>query len=393
MSAADQVITLGCRLNLAESEAIRAMLASAPGQTVVVNSCAVTAEAVRQSRRAVRRLRRDHPDARLVVTGCAATIEPEAFAAMGEVDAVVANPVKLMPASWQAVATPSAASAHHTRAFVPVQNGCDHACTFCIIPTGRGASVSSTVADVLQRIGAHLAHGVNEVVLTGVDVTGWGADLPDTPRLGDLVAAILRAFPALPRLRLSSLDGVEIDDHLFEIITGEPRVMPHVHLSLQSGDDMVLKRMKRRHSRAQAITLVERLVARRPDIAIGADLIAGFPTETDAMHANNVSLIAAARIVLGHIFPFSPRPGTPAARMPQVDPVLVRERAAEVRTAAAGQRAVWLRSLLGGPREVLAERDGTGHSGEFAPYRLPPGTAAGSLVTVTPTEITEGLLA
>jgi len=393
MSAADQVITLGCRLNLAESEAIRAMLASAPGQTVVVNSCAVTAEAVRQSRRAVRRLRRDHPDARLVVTGCAATIEPDAFAAMGEVDAVVANPAKLMPASWQAIAAPSAASAHHTRAFVPVQNGCDHACTFCIIPTGRGASVSSTVADVLLRIGAHLAHGVNEVVLTGVDVTGWGADLPDTPRLGDLVAAILRAFPALPRLRLSSLDGVEIDDHLFEIITGEPRVMPHVHLSLQSGDDMVLKRMKRRHSRAQAIALVERLVARRPDIAIGADLIAGFPTETEAMHANNVSLIAAARIVHGHIFPYSPRPGTPAARMPQVDPVLVRERAAEVRAAVASQRAAWLQTLLGHPREVLAERDGTGHSGEFAPYRLPPGTAAGSLVTVTPTAITEGLLA
>jgi len=393
MSAADQVITLGCRLNLAESEAIRAMLASAPGQTVVVNSCAVTAEAVRQSRRAVRRLRRDHPDARLVVTGCAATIEPDAFAAMGEVDAVVANPAKLMPASWQAIAAPSAASAHHTRAFVPVQNGCDHACTFCIIPTGRGASVSSTVADVLLRIGAHLAHGVNEVVLTGVDVTGWGADLPDTPRLGDLVAAILRAFPALPRLRLSSLDGVEIDDHLFEIITGEPRVMPHVHLSLQSGDDMVLKRMKRRHSRAQAIALVERLVACRPDIAIGADLIAGFPTETEAMHANNVSLIAAARIVHGHIFPYSPRPGTPAARMPQVDPVLVRERAAEVRAAVASQRAAWLQTLLGHPREVLAERDGTGHSGEFAPYRLPPGTAAGSLVTVTPTAITEGLLA
>lgn len=397
-STLDDVVTLGCRLNLAESEAIRAMLAGAAGRTVVVNSCAVTAEAVRQSRRAVRRLRRAHPDARLVVTGCAATIEPDTFAAMGEVDAVVPNPAKLTPQSWLAPAadlspSPHHASMHHTRAFVPVQTGCDHACTFCIIPAGRGAGVSSPVGDVIRRIAAHLAHGVNEVVLTGVDVTGWGADLPDTPRLGDLVAAILVAFPTLPRLRLSSLDGVEIDDALFEILTGEARVMPHVHLSLQSGDDMVLKRMKRRHSRAQAIDLVERLVARRPEIAIGADLIAGFPTETDAMHANNLSLIAAARIVHGHIFPYSPRPGTPAARMPQVDPVLVRARAGALRAAVADQRAAWLRTLVGHPREVLAERDGTGHSGEFAPYRLPPGTAAGSLVTMTPRTITEGLLA
>jgi len=395
MSMPDDVITLGCRLNLAESEAIRAMLAGAPGHTVVVNSCAVTAEAVRQSRRAVRRLRRAHPDARLVVTGCAATITPDDFAAMAEVDAVVPNPAKLSPRSWQAPDAPAAGapSAQHTRAFVPVQNGCDHACTFCIIPSGRGASVSSPVADVLRRIAAHLAHDVNEVVLTGVDVTGWGADLPDNPRLGDLVAAILAAFPALPRLRLSSLDGVEIDDHLFEILTGEARVMPHVHLSLQSGDDMVLKRMKRRHSRAQAIDLVERLLARRPDIAIGADLIAGFPTETPAMHAHNLDLIAAARIVHGHIFPYSPRPGTPAARMPQVDPVLVRERAGELRAAVAAGRAAWLKTLLGKPRTVLAERDGTGHSGEFAPYRLPPGTAAGSLVTLTARTISEGLLA
>jgi threonylcarbamoyladenosine tRNA methylthiotransferase MtaB len=394
MTAPDDVITLGCRLNLAESEAIRAMLAGAPDHTVVVNTCAVTAEAVRQSRRAVRRLRRAHPDARLVVTGCAATITPDDFAAMAEVDAVVPNPAKLSPRSWQAAdATVIAApSTQHTRAFVPVQNGCDHACTFCIIPSGRGASVSSPVADVLRRIAAHLAHGVHEVVLTGVDVTGWGADLADTPRLGDLVAAILVAFPALPRLRLSSLDGVEIDDHLFEILTGEDRVMPHVHLSLQSGDDMVLKRMKRRHSRAQAIDLVERLLARRPDIAIGADLIAGFPTETDAMHANNLDLITAAQIVHGHIFPYSPRPGTPAARMPQVDPVVVRDRAAQLRAAVATSRATWLKTLLGTPRVVLAERDGTGHSGEFAPYRLPPGTVAGSLVTLTPRTITEGLL-
>jgi threonylcarbamoyladenosine tRNA methylthiotransferase MtaB len=245
---------------------------------------------------------------------------------------------------------------------------------------------------VLRRIAAHLAHGVNEVVLTGVDVTGWGADLPIPARLGDLVAAILVAFPALPRLRLSSLDGVEIDPALFDILTGEVRVMPHLHLSLQSGDDMVLKRMKRRHSRAQAIDLVERLLARRPDIAFGADLIAGFPTETETMHANNLSIIAECRIVHGHIFPYSPRPGTPAARMPQVDPVLVRARAAQLRAAVAAQRAAWLQTLVAKPRVVLAERDGTGHSAEFAPYRLPAGTVAGSLVTITPTGIIEGLL-
>ena len=390
---ANSVVTLGCRLNLAESEAIRALLAHAPGQTVVVNSCAVTAEAVRQSRRTVRRLRREHPDARVVVTGCAATITPDAFAAMPEVDAVIANADKLLPASWQARPLPGdALPVRHTRAFVPVQNGCDHACTFCIIPAGRGASVSSPVADVLTRIAAHLDHGVNEVVLTGVDVTGWGADLPDSPRLGDLVAAILRAFPALPRLRLSSLDGVEIDPLLFDILTGEARVMPHVHLSLQAGDDLVLKRMKRRHSRAQALDLIARLIARRPDIAIGADLIAGFPTETDAMHECSLSLIAAANIVHGHIFPYSPRPGTPAARMPQVDPATVRARAARLRAAVADQRAVWLTGLIGQPREVLAERDGTGHSGEFAPYRLPPGTVPGTLVTLTPRAVSEGLL-
>ncbi|WP_353227587.1 MiaB/RimO family radical SAM methylthiotransferase [Novosphingobium sp.] len=393
------VVTLGCRLNLAESESIRAMLADAPDATVVVNTCAVTAEAVRQSRRAVRRLRRDHPAARLVVTGCAATITPDDFAAMPEVDAVVANPAKLLPRSWQAAPAPvvQPASAQHTRAFVPVQNGCDHACTFCIIPAGRGASVSSPVDDVVRRIAAHLDHGVNEVVLTGVDVTGWGADLADgarpSPRLGDLVAAILRAFPALPRLRLSSLDGVEIDDQLFDIVTGEPRVMPHIHLSLQAGDDMVLKRMKRRHTRAQAIGLIDRMLARRPEIAIGADVIAGFPTETEAMHANNLALITDARIVHGHIFPYSPRPGTPAARMPQVDPVVVRARAAQLRERVAQNRAAWLQTLVGLPREVLAERDGTGHSGEFAPYRLPAGTVPGTLVTLTPTTIDEGLLA
>jgi threonylcarbamoyladenosine tRNA methylthiotransferase MtaB len=391
-----QVVTLGCRLNLAESESIRGFLAGDP-DTVVVNSCAVTAEAVRSSRKAIRQLRKQRPDARLLVTGCAATIEAEAFAAMPEVDGVVPNGVKLSRSQYLRPsdggdAEPHSAAPAHTRAFVPVQTGCDHACTFCIIPQGRGASVSAPVADVLRAVEAHLAAGTKEVVLTGVDVTGWGADLRAAPRLGALVEAILLAFPALPRLRLSSLDGVEIDEQLFDLITGEPRVMPHLHLSLQSGDDMVLKRMKRRHSRADAVRLVQRLHDARPDIAFGADLIAGFPTEDAAMHANNVCIVRECRVVHGHVFPYSPRPGTPAARMPQVDPVLVRERAAEVRAAVTEQRTRWLTGLIGQSREVLAERDGTGHSGDFASYRLPPGTAPGSLVTLTPTRIEEGLL-
>ncbi len=407
------MVTLGCRLNLAESETIRALIAGSERPVVVVNSCAVTAEAVRQSRRAVRRLRAAHPGARLLVTGCAATIAPHDFTAMPEVDGVVMNPAKLDPAQWQTRADPASApqaegpqadvlqpdvlkaetpKTRHTRAFVPVQTGCDHACTFCIIPQGRGASVSLAAADVLRAAEAHLAAGAREIVLTGVDVTSWGGDLPGAPRLGALVAAILRAFPALPRLRLSSLDGIEIDEQLFELITGEARVMPHVHLSLQSGDDLILKRMKRRHSRAQAIALTERLRAARPEIAIGADLIAGFPTEDADMHAQNVAIVRACGVVHGHVFPYSPRPGTPAARMPQVPPPVVRARAAEVRAAVAAERARWLEGLIGAPREVLAERDGTGHSGDFAAYRLPPGTQPGQLVTLTPTRISEGLL-
>ncbi len=396
----ETVVTLGCRLNLAESETIRGLSAGTERRTVVVNSCAVTAEAVRQSRRAVRRLRAAHPDARLLVTGCAATISPDDFTAMAEVDVVVANAAKLDPAAWLAMPeraalpppTRPASAARHTRAFVPVQTGCDHACTFCIIPAGRGKSLSQPIAEVLRAVERHLASGTREVVLTGVDVTGWGADLPDAPKLGDLVAAILRAFPALPRLRLSSLDGVEIDGLLFELITGEARVMPHVHLSLQAGHDLTLKRMKRRHTRAEAVALSERLRTARPEIAIGADLIAGFPTEDAAMHAANVAIVEDCGVVHGHVFPYSPRPGTPAARMPQVPPPVVRERAAEVRAAVSATRARWLEGLVGTTREVLAERDGTGHSPDFAPYRLPEGTAPGQIVLLTPTRIREGLL-
>jgi threonylcarbamoyladenosine tRNA methylthiotransferase MtaB len=386
-----EVISLGCRLNLAESETIRALLAGS-GDLIVVNSCAVTAEAVRQTRQAIRRARRACPDARLLVTGCAAEIERDQLAAMPEVDGFVANARKLDARAWNAPISPAPVLSQHTRAFIAVQNGCDHACTFCVIPQGRGASRSLTVADVLREVGRHLEQGAAEVVLTGVDVTSWGHDLPGKPTLGGLVRAILDAFPALTRLRMSSLDGVEIDDELFELLADEPRVMPHLHLSLQHGHDLILKRMKRRHSRADAGRLIERLRTRRPDIAIGADLIAGFPTEDDAMHEANRSIVRELGIVHGHVFPYSPRPGTPAARMPQLAPATIRARAVELRAEVATVREVWLQSLLGREQSVLAEADGTGHAGNFARVALPAGTPRGALIAVTPQTIEAGLL-
>ncbi len=387
-----EVVSLGCRLNLSEGERLRALLGGMD-QLTVINSCAVTNEAVRQTRQAIRRARKARPGARLLVTGCAAEVERTALSAMPEVDGFVANTAKLDPRVWQAPPPVSFTPSLHTRAFVEVQNGCDHDCTFCVIPQGRGPSRSHRIVDVLADAARHSDAGVNEVVLTGVDLTSWGADLPGSPRLGALVAAILAAFPALPRLRLSSLDGIEIDAELFELLASEARVMPHVHLSLQSGDDLILKRMKRRHSRGDAVALVENLRARRPGIAVGADLIAGFPTEDEAAHQANLSIVRELDIVHGHIFPYSPRPGTPAARMPQVDPATIKRRAAELREAVAGQRATWLASQLGQPLEVLAERDGTGHATNFARVQLAQGTAQGTLVTHTPTRVVEGLLA
>lgn len=386
-----EVISLGCRLNLSESEELRGLLA-AESDLVVVNSCAVTAEAVRQTRQAIRKARRANPAARLLVTGCAAEVERSALSAMPEVDGLIANTVKLDPRAWN-VAPLRADLRQHTRAFIAVQNGCDHACTFCVIPQGRGPSRSLPIADVLSEIERHLALGAQEVVLTGVDLTSWGHDLSAPAQLGELAGAILCAFPQLPRLRLSSVDGAEIDPHLFDLIASQPRIMPHLHLSLQHGDDLILKRMKRRHTRAQAVTLVAALRDRRPDIAIGADLIAGFPTETDAAHQANLSIVDELEIVHGHVFPYSPRPGTPAARMPQVGPAQIKARAAQLRAAIAAQRARWLASLLGKPLEVLAERDGTGHAPNFARVQLPPGTEAGKIVHITPTRIAEGLLA
>jgi threonylcarbamoyladenosine tRNA methylthiotransferase MtaB len=397
---APHIITLGCRMNIAESEQMRAMLADETG-LVVVNSCAVTEEALRQTRKAIRRARRDHPQARLVVTGCAAEIDRTVIGAMDEVDGLVANAAKLDPRSYNASLAlergrfPPArerTNGEYTRAFIAVQNGCDHACTFCVIPQGRGVSRSVAVAEVLREVEAHLAAGAKEVVLTGVDLTSWGQDIAGTPRLGKLVAAILETFPALPRLRLSSVDGVEIDPLLFDLIAHEPRVMPHLHLSLQHGADLILKRMKRRHLRGDAVELVARLKALRPDIAIGADLIAGFPTEDETHHAANLSIIDELGIVHAHIFPYSPRPGTPAARMPQVARDVIKARAADLRARAAACRAGWLAGLVGETLPVLAERDGTGYAPNYARVALPPATPAGEVIDMTISGTEEGLL-
>ena len=394
------IISLGCRLNIAESETIRALVSGR--DTVVVNSCAVTNEAVRETRRAIRRARRDRPGAEIVVTGCAAQIDPAGFAAMPEVDRVIGNAEKVTAAAW-ASAEPmlvgdimtvrqtaphlAHAFAAHARAFVEVQNGCDHRCTFCAIPFGRGNSRSVPAGGVIERIAELVESGHREVVLTGVDLTSYGPDLPGAPTLGLLVERILTRVPGLERLRLSSLDSIEIDDRLFALLTGERRLMPHVHLSLQAGDDMVLKRMKRRHSRAESVAIVERLKAARPDIAIGADLIAGFPTESEAMFANTRALIDDCDIVHAHIFPYSPRAGTPAARMPQIEPEVRKARAAILRETAAKRRAAWLRGLVGSEQAVLVERPGTrGHAGNFAAISFPQNTV-GSIARIAVTGI------
>ena len=386
-----EVISLGCRLNLSESEDIRAMLGGS-SDLVVVNSCAVTLEAVRQTRQAIRKARRAHPDARLLVTGCAAEIERDQLAAMPEVDGLIANSAKLDPRAWNVPARPAAVASLHTRAFIAVQNGCDHACTFCVIPQGRGPSRSLTVDRVCGEVAQHCERGAAEVVLTGVDVTSWGQDLPGRPALGTLVQEILERFPQLQRLRMSSLDGIEIDPLLFELFASERRLMPHLHLSLQHGHDLILKRMKRRHLRGDAVALVERLRAHRPDLAVGADLIAGFPTESGEHHAANLSIIRELGIVHGHVFPYSPRPGTPAALMPQLSRPLIKQRAAELRDAVAKARGAWLATLVGKPASVLAERDGTGYTPGFARVALPAGTRAGSIIDIIPTSIKDGLL-
>ena len=393
------IITLGCRLNAYESEAMRALTAEAGlGDAVVINTCAVTNEAVRQARQTIRRARRDRPGATIIVTGCAAQIDPAAFAAMPEVDRVLGNAEKLTAAAFVPGDGPRvrvadimsvretaphliAGFAERTRAYVEVQNGCDHRCTFCIIPYGRGNSRSVPAGAVVEQIARLVGEGCPEVVLTGVDLTSWGGDLPGAPPLGNLVARILKLVPDLPMLRLSSLDAIEMDEQLFEIVTTDPRIAPHLHLSLQHGEDLILKRMKRRHSRAQALDLCARLKAARPDIALGADLIAGFPTETEAHFETMLAFVDEAQLSFLHVFPFSPRTGTPAAKMPQVAPAIVKARAARLRAKGAERLARHLDGWIGREASMLVERDGHGRLPDFTPVRASVG-APGQFVRV-----------
>jgi threonylcarbamoyladenosine tRNA methylthiotransferase MtaB len=389
-----QVVSFGCRLNIAEGEAIRAATVGEQ-DLIVFNTCAVTAEAERQARQAIRRAAREHPGKRIAVTGCGAQINPDRFAAMPEVALVIGNGEKRDASSYSGTSrqdvsdifgnlpplTPVTSGTGHARAHIEVQNGCDHRCTFCIIPFGRGNSRSVPAGLVIEACQRAVDAGHREIVLTGVDLTSYGQDLPGTPSLGSLIERILTHVPTLLRLRLSSLDCIEIDDRLFELVTGEARVMPFLHLSLQSGDDMILKRMKRRHSRAEAVALVAKVKAKRADIAIGADIIAGFPTEDETMFAGSLSLIEDCDVVFGHIFPFSPRSGTPAARMPQVERAVVKQRAAQLRQKADARRANWLASLIQTRQRILVENDGlTGHAENFAPARFAVAQEPGAIV-------------
>ncbi len=387
-----EIMTFGCRLNGWESEVMRNH-ARAAGlkNAILVNTCAVTNEAVRQARQQIRRARRENPDARIIVTGCAAQVDPDMFAKMDEVDRVIGNDEKLKAETFQPgallggtekVRVNDIMSVRETaghlvegmdgraRAYVQVQNGCDHRCTFCIIPYGRGNSRSVPAGEVVDQIRTLVDHGHSEVVLTGVDLTSWGSDLPGEPQLGRLVQAILTQIPDLPRLRLSSIDAIEIDEALFDAVTGEERVAPYLHLSLQAGDDMILKRMKRRHLRDDAIALTTRLKAARPDIAFGADLIAGFPTETEDMFENSLKLVDECQLAYLHVFPYSPRPGTPAARMPQLDRGLIKERANRLREKAASALSAHLDTMVGRVEGALMERKGLARAANFAPIRL-----------------------
>jgi threonylcarbamoyladenosine tRNA methylthiotransferase MtaB len=400
--SAPRLETFGCRLNAYESEAMKGLAEAAGlGETVIVNTCAVTAEATRQARQRIRRLRRDHPEARIVVTGCAAQTEPGRFAEMGEVDAVLGNAEKLRAETWTRLAGPDAPRVSvgdvmaetrapaplidglgtRARAYVQVQNGCDHRCTFCIIPFGRGNSRSVPAETVVEQIRRLADKGFAEVVLTGVDLTSWGADLEGTPRLGDLVAGVLQAVPDLERLRISSIDSVEADPLLVETIGAEPRLMPHLHLSLQAGDDMILKRMKRRHLRDDAIAFCQQVRAVRPDIVFGADVIAGFPTETEAMFENSLRLVEDCGLTWLHVFPFSPRAGTPAARMPAVAGPEIRERAERLRAAGAARVAAHFAGLQGTQARLLMEKPDFGRTEGFAPVRLSTPARVGSVVS------------
>jgi threonylcarbamoyladenosine tRNA methylthiotransferase MtaB len=399
--APPDVVTFGCRLNTFESEVMRRHAQDAGlDDVILVHTCAVTKEAERQARQAIRRAKRERPAARVVVTGCSAQIDPATYAGMAEVDRVLGNEEKLRPETWSNLFAHDAplvqvadimavreAAPHlvdgfdgRTRAFVQVQQGCDHRCTFCVIPYGRGNNRSVGLGAIAAQARTLLAAGYREIVLTGVDLTSYGKDLPGRPTLGSMLKRLLRLVPELERLRLSSIDPAEVDPALEELITGEPRVMPHVHLSVQAGADLILKRMKRRHLRDDVIRLAERLRSRRPELAFGADLITGFPTETDRHFEDTLALVDEADLSFLHVFPFSPRPGTPAAKMPQVEPRLRKERAAVLRAQGEAALTRLFERLVGLEHDVLVERGGRGHTPHFAPIVLEGGAEAGALV-------------
>lgn len=393
-----EILTFGCRLNAFESEVIRTHVGTGLTDAVIVNTCAVTAEAERQARQAIRRARRERPGARLIVTGCAAQIDPTRFAAMEEVDLVLGNEEKLRAESYHGTSARVAVgdimaleetAAHliegfenRVRAFIEIQQGCDHRCTFCVIPYGRGNSRSVPIGEIVRQARELVERGYHELVLTGVDITAFGADLPGKPRLGQLCRRILALVPRLKRLRLSSLDPVEIDAELWRLLAEEPRLLPHLHLSVQAGDDLILKRMKRRHSREQALIACRRARELRPGIALGADLIAGFPTEDEEMFARTRAFIDEAGLDYLHVFPFSPRPGTPAARMPLLPRFLVRERAARLRAAGATALSRSLAARCGTKAQVLVERPGFGRSEHYAPVRVGGEASPGHVVAV-----------
>jgi threonylcarbamoyladenosine tRNA methylthiotransferase MtaB len=397
--------TLGCRLNAYETEAMQELAAAAGVEgAVVVNTCAVTAEAVRKARQEIRRLSRENPGAQIIVTGCAAQTEPETFAAMPEVTRVVGNHEKMQPETWAGLAAPDLIGATERvqvddimsvretaghlidgfgrhRAYVQVQNGCDHRCTFCIIPFGRGNSRSVPAGVVVDQINRLVDRGFNEVVLTGVDLTSWGADMPGTPRLGDLVRRILK-LTTIPRLRISSIDSIEADPGLIEAIATEPRLMPHLHLSLQAGDDLILKRMKRRHLRDDAIRFCTEIRALRPDMVFGADIIAGFPTETEAMFQQSLDLVADCGLTFLHVFPFSPRKGTPAARMPQVQGPEIKDRAARLRAKGDQALSHHLEAQLGRTHRVLTEGPRLGRTEQFTEVAFSADQPEGAILDV-----------
>lgn len=397
----------GCRLNAYEVEAMKDLAGQAGlANAVVVNTCAVTAEAVRKARQDIRKLRKAHPDARLIVTGCAAQTEPETFAQMDEVDAVIGNTEKMQADTWHGLAADfigdteavqvddimsvTETAGHlidgfgtRSRAYVQVQNGCDHRCTFCIIPYGRGNSRSVPAGVVVDQIKRLVGKGFNEVVLTGVDLTSWGADLPAEPKLGDLVMRILRLVPDLPRLRISSIDSIEVDENLMQAIATEPRLMPHLHLSLQHGDDMILKRMKRRHLRDDAIAFTQEAKRLRPDMTFGADIIAGFPTETQAMFENSLRLVEECDLTWLHVFPYSARPGTPAARMPAVNGRDIKARAAQLRAAGQARVVDHLRAQVGKVHQVLLESPTMGRTAQFTEVHFSTPQTEGQIVQTT----------